>query len=90
MIEILVPLAGLMVAGGVYLVLSPLAWPRLVGIALIGQALPLVLLAAGGRSPHAVAPGLVLALVAFGWFLAEAGRLGAPQTDDVPDAEDGA
>ena len=78
MTEILIPLAGLLAAGGAYLLLSAEVWPRLIGIALLGQALPLLLLAAGGLSARATAPGLVIALIAFGLFLAEAGKLRAP------------
>lgn len=89
MTQILIPLAGLLAAGGVYLALSPRAWPRLIGIALAGQALPLLLLAAGGLAPQATAPGLVIALVAFGWFLAEANKLNARQGEDPPQFEEG-
>jgi multisubunit Na+/H+ antiporter MnhC subunit len=75
MISVLAPLAGLLVAAAVYLMLSPQAWQRLVGIALLGQALPLLILAAGGVSAQTSAVGLAVALIAFALFLAQAAAL---------------
>jgi hypothetical protein len=72
---ILATLAGLLVAGGVFLLLAAQTWRRLAGIVLLGQALPLLLLANGGLGPQATAAGLVVALLAFGLFLAEAAQL---------------
>lgn len=88
--QILVPLAGLLAAGGVWLVLSPLAWQRLVGIALLGQALPLLFLAAGGLTPHAIVAGLIVALIAFAWFLAECGKPRAASAEETPPSGEGA
>jgi multisubunit Na+/H+ antiporter MnhC subunit len=72
---LLATLAGLLVAGGVYLLLAAQTWQRLAGIVLLGQALPLLLLANGGLRSDATAAGLIVALLAFGLFLAEAARL---------------
>lgn len=65
-------LAGILAAAAVYLLLSPRAWQRLGGTALLGQSLPLLILAAGGHAPQASAAALVVALMAFGLFLAQA------------------
>lgn len=75
MTYLLATLAGLLVSGGVYLLLSAQAWRRLAGIVLLGQALPLLLVANAGLGSHATAVGLVVALLAFGLFLAEAAQL---------------
>jgi hypothetical protein len=77
--HLLATLAGLLVSGGVYLLLSAQAWRRLAAIVLLGQALPLLLLANGGLAPHATAAGLVGTLIAFGLFLAGAVRLRTAQ-----------
>ncbi len=71
-------LAGIFAAAALYLVLSPRPWQRLAGTALLGQALPLLILAAGGPAQARLGGlPLVVALMAFGLFLAQAALLRA-------------
>jgi multisubunit Na+/H+ antiporter MnhC subunit len=65
-------LAGLLLGAGVYLILASAPWRRLVALALIGQGLPLLIIAAGAGSSQAITIAVALELVAFALFLAAA------------------
>jgi ABC-type transport system involved in cytochrome c biogenesis permease subunit len=75
MMPVLSILAGILAAVAVYLLLSPRTWQRLAGIALLGQSLPLLILGSGGQTPQTSGAALVVALMAFGLFLAHAASL---------------
>lgn len=86
--SVLAPLAGILIAAAVYLILCPRAWQRLIGIALMGQGMPLLILAVGGSARAAVAAGVLIAVIAFALFLAAAAALRSDSAERAPKAEE--
>ena len=75
-------LCGVFAAGGVYLLLAEETWRRLGGLMLMGNAVALLSIAAGGEGGAAARVGVALTLASFGLFLARAAlaRGGASRT----------
>lgn len=65
-------LCGVFTACGVYLLLADQAWRRLGGLALIGSAVALLAIAAGGDTVASARIGVTLVLAAFALFLVQA------------------
>ena len=63
-------LCGVFTAGGVYLLLANETWRRLGGLVLMGDAVALLLISAGGEGVAAARIGVALVLASFGLFLA--------------------
>lgn len=81
MTPVLTFLASAIIAGAIFLLLSGRASERLGGLLLLGQGLPMLVLAVGGGAAQASAVALVVALIAFGFFLAGAGGLRASRAE---------
>ena len=77
-------LCGVFMACGIYLLLAEQSWRRLPGIALIGNAVAILAIAAGGQSAAASRIGVAVVLSAFGLFL-----LGASLIRGVSEREAG-
>lgn len=88
---VLALLAGTLLTAGVYMLMATAPWRRLVALALIGQALPLFVVAAGGRSSQAITIAVALELAVFAFFLAAAAfmrhSLRAPSRDEPDRAQ---
>ena len=65
-------LCGVFAACGVYLVLAQETWRRLAGLVLIGDAVALLAVSAGGGGAAASRVGVALVLASFALFLARA------------------
>jgi multisubunit Na+/H+ antiporter MnhC subunit len=76
-------LAGVFLGASVYFLLAEQAWRRLIGLALLGQALPLLVISAMGASAQAITIAVSLALAAFALFLAAASFLRSASREDA-------
>ena len=65
-------LCGVFMACGIYLLLAEEAWRRLGGLVLVGNAVALLSISAGGESASAARVGVALVLAAFALFLVHA------------------
>ena len=65
-------LCGVFTASGVYLLLAEETWRRFGGLVLIGDAVALLSISAGGEGAAAARVGVALVLASFGLFLARA------------------
>jgi len=65
-------LAGVLVAGAVWLLLDDESWRRLIGLALLGDAMALLIVSAGAGAPAAIRAAITLMMAAFALFLAYA------------------
>ena len=65
-------LCGVFTTCGVYLLLADETWRRLGGLVLVGDAVALLAIAAGGLNAAAARVGVALLLASFGLFLAHA------------------
>ncbi|MFZ1991698.1 MAG: hypothetical protein WAW96_18230 [Alphaproteobacteria bacterium] len=80
-------LCGVFTAGGIYLLLAGETWRRLGGLVLMGDAVALLSIAAGGESAAAARVGVALVLASFGLFLACA-ALARPAENKIPMPQD--
>ena len=63
-------LCGVFTACGIYLLLADETWRRLGGLVLMGDAVALLSISAGGEGAAAARVGVALVLASFGLFLA--------------------
>jgi len=82
-------LCGVFTAGGIYLLLAEETWRRLGGLVLMGDAVALLSVAAGGDGAAAARIGVALVLASFGLFLACAALAHRAETkiSSLPDAD---
>lgn len=82
-------LCGVFMACGIYLALADEIWRRLGGLALIGDALALLAISAGGDTLASQRIGVALVLSAFALFLVQACFIGAraPRPREAEDGE---
>lgn len=86
MSEAMAVLAGVFVAGGVYLLLSGAGARVPFGIAVLGTGGVLALLAGGGELGHALASAAIVAGLGLACLFAVLARRGAPPMDaDAPE-----
>lgn len=83
---VLASLAGVLVACAVYLLLAAESWRQLVGLAFLGNAMALLVVAAGSGAASAIRVAIALLLISFAVFLAYASfvrikRRGVAATD---------